>query len=274
MGGGGGFDPTDDPRVQQALIQEALTELDYDPTRAPRWRPEDLAEQRKTRDFGRGLDQVRQKTALKDELEARYAPREAGRKLDLTRAFGVPMAQANAAIGDVTSEAEAGREWLPNRRSLRDQDFERRRELAISPASIAAQSRLGVAGITGQSRVAEAEVGRPDPAALAAKTLRDAFESGAFGLDEWGQPKAPPAELQQQALDLLTGLFSSSGGAGAPPVGPGRMGGAGPSAGPPSPAAGALSADIEGLIQDVIRNGLARTREEAIAGLRQRGLIR
>lgn len=237
MGGGGQFDPSDDPRVQQALIREALTALEPDAFAFDAGGGQMMGGSRREaaqdRTFGRGLDQIRQRAGLEDELDERYAPREAGRKLDLTRAFGVPMAQANAAIGDVTSEAEAGREWLPNRRSLRDQDFERRRELAISPASIAAQSRLGVADITGQSRVAAAEVRRPDPAALAAKTLRDASAAGAFGFDQYGDPLAPPPELQQQSLDLLTQLFASAGGVaggtGTPaPAGPGQVGGMAP----------------------------------------------
>lgn len=251
---GGGFDPTDDPRVQQALIMDALAELDYDPTRAPRGTRVD-------RNFARGLDQQRQEASLDDQMANLYEPREAGRRLRLTREFGVPQAQAEAAVGDVRSEAEAGRSFLPNRSFLDARDFERRKELTLGPAQTAAQSRLGVAELTGQSRVGAAEA----TAAGRQKSLEELLalltKAGVFGTDpKTYEPNPPPDDLRQRAIDDL--LRRAQGGGQAP-------------TGAPGPAAGGgLSPDIEALIADGIAQGLARDRNDAITQLRQRGIIR
>lgn len=206
----GGFDVTDDPRVQQAMTLRALQALD--PTIN---NPE--AER------GRALQD-----SVLDEN------RQDVRGLRRARDFGVPMANLKADVADMESEREARRDTLPYRAGVAERDFNRRRDLAVLPAQIAAEGRERVAGITGDSRVDAANARRPDPIELLIEALSKT-DKGTFGVDAEGNPMAAPDDLRQRLREALLNRTTP----GAPPSGPpARGGGAGPSTGasgaPPS----------------------------------------
>lgn len=273
-GSRGGFDVTSDPRVQQALITDALSELDYDPTRAPRWTQDDLAETRKTRDFGRGLDEDRQTARFEDEMAETYEPRQMGRKLNLARTFGPDMARVQAQIGDIGSEAEARRETLPYRAGVRQQEYDQKYRMATDPARLAGEARIEEAKAKARAAVDAALARKPDGAAALLNAVASATRSGLFTDDEGGS-FAPDQDVVNEIVQYLRSRISGNGtnpgGNQVPSVPsgpPARGGGAGPATG-----GAQFSPEIEQLIQEGISAGLARDRNEAIAALRQRGLI-
>lgn len=228
----GQFDVSDDPRVQQAMVQRALTELEPDnfsfDAGGGRMEVGSRRDAEQTKQFGRGLDMSRRKDAFDDAQDAKYEPREAGRKLDLAQKFGPGMARAQAEVGDINSEAEARREFLPHRSNLRDEEFSRRRELTLGPAQTAADGRLAAESVKAQGVVGAAQARRPDTANLAGQAIANMTRSGAFGVDAQGRPMPPPPELQQQAMDVLMEMLSGGGGAGQTVPGQGAPQGAAP----------------------------------------------
>lgn len=176
-----GFDVSDDPRVQQAMVRRALDALDP------------MAEE-----AARGRE-------MQDSALERNASEQ--RNLRSARDYAMPMHRIKTEMGDITSNAEALREWFPARQSLREQDFNRKRELAIGPAEAAAEGRIAAEGLRAQGAVGAAQARQPDPTEIAAKAIADMTRSGAFGVDRNGRPIAPPPDLQQRAIEQIMGLL-------------------------------------------------------------------
>lgn len=116
-------------------------------------------------------------------------------------------ARHRAVVGDIESEAEAGRAFLPNAAKLGDMEAERARRLAeiryLEPARIGAESRTRAAEIEREGRIGAADRtlqgarGRNETAALR--------ELG-YLLDDKELGPALRAQLQQSGDDPIRGL--------------------------------------------------------------------
>ena len=201
---GGSFDVTDDPRVQQAMTRQALDALD------PRLNNPEAERGREMQDAALGRNATEQ------------------RNLRSARDYAMPMHRIKEEMGDISSEAEARRGFLPWGASASETDFNRKFQLATEPARLAAEGKADVAGITGQSRVDAARVRQPDQIELLIDALGQASRGG-WGVDAQGRPLGPPPELQQRLRDLFMNQGAPQGAAPAGP--PSRGGGAGPTMG-------------------------------------------
>lgn len=193
--------------------------------------------------FREGLERSRESALYGDETAGMLAPRQAQRTLDMTRQFGVPMAEAEADIGDVTSERGAARHFMPwqagknadvSQTALERilQQYVRPAELDLERAGVTAQGQLDLEGM----RQGTAQSGD------ALQTLQELVSSG-MGLES-AQPTIAPfvQELQRR---LLPG-GGRAGGAGPAGGGGGPMGGPG---GPPPAASGPTPQQMQAAIQ-------------------------
>lgn len=193
--------------------------------------------------------QARSNAYLDEDLAAQIEPTMSGRAEDLK---------------DFQEHRATRRYYDPQNFGRMADEFSRKMRLATGPAQLAAGSRERVADITGQSRVAAVEAGRPSSDELALQNFDDWSRSGGFGIDpRTGRPLGGPEDVQRGATEAMRRMLQGGGGRASGP-GPGGRGGGAPQE--------RFSPADESLIDLGVADGFQR--EEVIAYLRGKGRIR
>jgi hypothetical protein len=261
QGGGGGIEI---PAGAQAEIGRLLGRRMMDDLQP---RPTDdqefemgLYRDRRATQFGADTDR-----AMRPYRDDR-ATEDAQRSLDLTNQFGVPMAHAEANVGDVMSERGAARHFMPwqagKNADVANTTLERVIQQFVRPAELDVER----AGITARGNVDTALAQQSGAGNRDALETLQKLVTGGMGYEGGEETMAPfMGELQRRLLPG-GGMGGAATPGGAPTSGPGAGGSAGP-----------FTPQQEQMIQQGIGadfNGRPATRDDVITFLRGRGLLR
>jgi hypothetical protein len=260
QGGGGGIEIPAGAQAEigRLLGRRMMDSLQPEPTDDQQFENE-LYQGRRAAQFGADTDR-----AMRPYRDSR-ATEDMQRTLDMTEQFGVPMAEAEANIGDVASERGARRHFMPwqagKNADVANTTLERVIQQFVRPAELDVER----AGITAQGNVDTAMAQQSGAGNRDALDALQKLVTGGMQYEDGPETMAPfMQELQRR---LLPGAGGAGVPGGAPMSGPGAGGG---STGPFTP-------QQEQMIQQGIGadfNGRPATRDDVITFLRGRGLLR